>query len=456
MSIASIAKEAGHDVDLILTDEHRNFLDMIAQYKPDLIAFSFMTGNRRWAFSIAKEIKAKMATPIIFGGVHTTLFPEDIDFSYVDFICIGEGEYPVLELLNALDKGDDYSKIQNLWLKKRDEIIKNPMRNLIQDFDALPLPYREIYYKYKFIRDLPIKRFISGIGCPYMCTFCHNPMQAEHSQGKGNFVRKKSVKRIICEIKEVKDNYILKRVHFSDDLFVLNKKWLKEFLEAYREEIDLPFSCNIRIDRVDEEMVRDMYESKCWGVSFGIESGSDRIRNGILKKNLKEEAIIKNSKLLKKYGIKLITSNMVGLPEETIEEAFQTIRLNQKIRADYVRSAILIPYPKTGVVNYAISKGLLPADYTIDRFEQIMRDMRIKSSDKTKFENLCSLFSLTVKFPILTPITRQLIKIPCTPLFSCLRLWEGVENFFYHQMFNLSGFRYAYHILKKSILHLWR
>ena len=151
MSIAGVLRAHGHEVDLILTDEHRkNYLDVIDQFNPDLIAFSFMTGNRRWAFTTARIIKQRLNKPIIFGGVHPTLFPEDIDLNFVDYLCVGEGEHPVLELMNALENGDDCSTIQNLWVSKDGAVQKNPLRDLIQDFDSLPLPYREIYYKYKF------------------------------------------------------------------------------------------------------------------------------------------------------------------------------------------------------------------------------------------------------------------------------------------------------------------
>jgi radical SAM superfamily enzyme YgiQ (UPF0313 family) len=456
MSIAGVLRSHGHEVDLILTDEHpRNYLDLIDQYNPDLIGFSFMTGNRRWAFATAKELKQKFNKPIIFGGVHPTLFPEDIDPSYVDYICIGEGEYPLLELMNGIENGEDCSKIQNLWVKKNSSVVKNPLRDLIQDFDSLPLPYREIYYRYKFIRDLPIKRFISGIGCPFRCTFCHNPMQIEIYKGKGTFVRKKSVGRVIKEIHHVKDRFVLKRVHFSDDIFVLDKKWLERFLQAYRKEINLPFSCNIRVDQVNEKIIREMYESGCCGISFGIESGSERIRNEILKKQLQEEDIINNSKIIKKYGIKLIITNLMGLPEETLEDAFKTIELNQKIEADYIRANILVPYPKTEIVDYAIEKGLLPADYSIHSFDQVMRKSLIKSPYMREFENLCALFNLTVKFPFLTPLTKRLIKLPFTWVFSLLRLWEAVENMLYHQLFNFAGFRYSLHIAKNVVRDVW-
>jgi radical SAM superfamily enzyme YgiQ (UPF0313 family) len=274
-------------------------------------------------------------------------------------------------------------------------------------------------------------------------------------KGHGSFLRKKTVQRVIKEIRHVKDNYVLKRVHFSDDLFVLDKKWVKEFLVAYRKEIDIPFSCNVRVDRVDEEMIRDMHASKCCGVSFGIESGSDRIRNGILKKNLKEEDIVKNAGIFKKYGIKMKITNLLGLPDETLEEAFQTIEINQRIKSDYIGATVLVPYPKTGIVDYAIERGLLPPDFSIHNFDQVMRRSIIKSPYTREFENLCALFNLTVKFPCITPLTKKLIKLPLQRLFSVLRLWEAFEGMVYHDLFNLGGFRYTYHIYKNVIRDVW-
>lgn len=456
MSIAGVLREHGHHVDLILQDEHpKHFFDLIDQYNPDLIGFSFMTGNRAWASSTSKIIKQKFNKPIIFGGVHPTLFPEDIDLSYVDYICVGEGEYPVLELLGAMENDEDCSKIQNLWVSQNGSAVKNPLRDLIQDFDPLPLPYREIYYKYKFIRDLPIKRFVAGIGCPYRCTFCHNPMQIRLHKGKGAFVRKKSVDRIIKEVEDVKKRFILKRVHFSDDTFTLDKKWLEDFLDAYKKEIAIPFSCNIRIDQVNEDIIRRMYDSGCWGVAYGIESGSEEIRNGLLKKNLKEEDIITNTKAIKKYGIKVRTTNLMGLPGETIEDAFKTVEINQKIQADYTGANVLVPYPKTEIVDYAIERGFLPADYTIHNFDQVMRRALMKSPYKREFENLCALFNLTVKFPFLTPLTRRLIRFPFPRFFSFLRLWEALENMLYHQLFNMAGLRYSFHIIKNVVRDVW-
>jgi radical SAM superfamily enzyme YgiQ (UPF0313 family) len=170
---------------------------------------------------------------------------------------------------------------------------------------------------------------------------------------------------------------------------------------------------------------------------------------------LKEEDIITNSKAIKKYGIKIRTTNLMGLPEETLEDAFKTIEINQKIHADYTGANVLVPYPKTEIVDYAMERGLLPNDYSIQSFDQVMRKSLIKSPYNREFENLCALFNLTVKFPFLTPLTRRLIRFPFPKLFSFLRLWEALENMLYHQLFNFAGFRYSFHIVKNVVRDVW-
>ena len=146
----------------------------------------------------------------------------------------------------------------------------------------------------------------------------------------------------------------------------------------------------------------------------------------------------------------------MGLPEETLSDAFQTVKINQKIGADYIRANVLVPYPKTEIVDYAIERGLLPADYSISTFKQVLRKSLIKSPYARQFENLCALFNLTVKFPFLTPLTKKLINLPFTRVFSIARLWEAFENMLYFRLFNPAGFRYFYHIAKNVRRDVWR
>src|SRR5262245_65196807 len=146
------------------------------------------------------------------------IFGEGIDIS-----CQGEGELAMLELAEALEHDQDVTKIRNLHVKTRNGTVhRNELRPAVP-LDELPFPDRELYYKYAFLRDMPMKRFISSMGCPYPCTFCHEPVirAMYRSETKSDYVRRKSVRRVVDEIKYIAKRYPLKHVHFSDDFFFI-------------------------------------------------------------------------------------------------------------------------------------------------------------------------------------------------------------------------------------------
>jgi len=241
MCLSAILKKHGHQIELIVPDEEKGWFNKIKD--ADLLAFSCMTSSHKWALKTAQEIKNKLNIPIIFGGVHPTVFKKIINEAPVDYIGIGESDYALLELVNRMEKREDTTNIQGIWTKKDGLIFKNEIEPLEENLDELPFPDRELYYnKYKFLRDMPTKRFLTSRGCPYQCTFCFNHVYLQIYRGKGRWVRKRSVNNLIKEIKEVKIKYGIKTVRFSDDTFAMNKQWLKEFLIKYKKEINLPFS----------------------------------------------------------------------------------------------------------------------------------------------------------------------------------------------------------------------
>ena len=146
MILSAVLKNSGHSVNLLIGENANYFLNKIKDV--DVLAFSTMTGMHQWAIKIASEIKKEKDILTVFGGPHPTYFPEVIESSAVDVICLGEGEYPMLDIANAIDNREDLSHIQNLWVKKNGKIYKNAIRPLIENLDILPFPDRELYYKY--------------------------------------------------------------------------------------------------------------------------------------------------------------------------------------------------------------------------------------------------------------------------------------------------------------------
>src|SRR3989338_6396736 len=201
MLISGILKKNGHECDILIDALEKDLMKEIKIINPDLIAFSISTTIYSWMKDTAKKIKSEFKKPIIVGGPHPTFFPEVINDESVDIICVGEGEDAIIELVNKIEKGENITKIQNLWLKKDGKIYKNPIRHAIENLDSIPYADRDIYRKYSLFRDQNVDVFMSGRGCPYNCTFCFNKGYNELYKGKGKVLRRRSVPSIIDEIK---------------------------------------------------------------------------------------------------------------------------------------------------------------------------------------------------------------------------------------------------------------
>ena len=155
-------------------------------------------------------------------------------------ICIGEGEFPILDLVTALENKSDYLNIANFWFRSGAEIVKNPVRPLINNLDDLPFPDRELFDYQQIVNDNydDGAEFMVGRGCPFLCSFCINKSLQDLYRGKGPFVRYRTVDHVVAEIRQVVATYSnIAKITFQDDILALNKKWLAEFSEKYALEM---------------------------------------------------------------------------------------------------------------------------------------------------------------------------------------------------------------------------
>jgi anaerobic magnesium-protoporphyrin IX monomethyl ester cyclase len=458
MWLSACLKKAGHETELFIEDAEPKFLAKAIAYKPDLVAFSCITGSQDWVVEAARQIKRKSNPFIVVGGPHPTHFPEMINHPEIDAVCIGEGETAIVELADKLSLGKDITKIKNLWVKKDGKVHKNQLGPLITDLDSLPFPDRGLFYKYDVIRNNPQKRFLSTRGCPYQCSFCYNITMQEMHKGLGPWVRRRKAGYLIQEILEVKRKYRLKTVYFEDDTFDLDKKWIKEFLMMYREHVKLPFIALIRANHQDEETVRDYKRSGCYRLFFGVESGDENYRNNVLKKNLTDAQIINAARLFKKYKIKFKTYNMMGLPNETVDMAFKTVELNSRIGTDYPWCSIFQPYPGTHLASYAMDCGLIGRDFSPDDIKPYYSSTVMKGKNIRKLVNLERLFVFAVKFPGLKPLWKRLIELPPNLVFDLMFLigftytYMGSENIdiMYNLKYGLKNLSKLFIVKKKK------
>ena len=444
--ISSVLKQAGHQVSLVVATEE-DPVQAALRLRPDVVAYTVYTGPHTWYLDVNRRIRAQLPGVFsIFGGPHPTFFPELIEQDGVDGVCIGEGEYATLDLMNALERdGKDSTEpglrltdpaIPNWWFKINGEIVRNGLRPLLtgEELDALPFADRELLYAaHGQSRRTKIKPFITGRGCPYDCAFCFNKAYSDLYGGHGRRYRRRSPDNVIRELKAVTSQHDVRFVLFMDDTFILQDKWLNEFMSRYKAEITrnggpVPFWCQVRANLVTDDKMALFKDSGCESVSFGIEAGNDRLRNVILNRNMSREEILGAAEILRKHDIAFMTNNMLGLPTGDLGTDFETLELNAQCRPAYANVFLFQPYPKTALGEWAYQHGWMRG--TFDDLSGSVSDDTVinfgSEQEKRQIENLQKLFALGVEFPWLLPLIRWLIRLPSNQLFWLIyKLWKG-------------------------------
>ena len=338
----------------------QNVIRKLKEFEPDLICFSALTNLYPWVRKYASFVKQILPkTPILVGGLHPTMFPEVVlKDNNIDMVCIGEGEDAIVELVESLKNGNKAHSVNNIWYKRDGEIISNPLRELRQDLDGLPFPDKDLFYKYGCFSDRIY--VMTGRGCPYQCTYCFNHTYKDLYSDKGKYIRKRSVDNCIEELHYFTKRYNVREVFFYDDTFTLNKAWVQQFCERYRSEIGLPFAANIRANTVSRSMMEVMKESGCVYVVMGVESGNEFVRNKLLKRGMSNETLISAAETIHSIGLKLCTLNIVGTPTETVDQMWETVSFNRRLRPNGgSMTSVFYPFPKTELYTLACETGLL-------------------------------------------------------------------------------------------------
>ena len=362
--LSAMLKSAGHTtglVDLTFGLKEDGIISQTKNFDPDIICISSKSTEYPTALQVSKALKKDIAAPVFCGGIHPTVAPDEVISSgCFDGICIGEGEHALLELVTKMERGENYYDTPNFWFKDGNNVIKNDVMSLIAELDSLPHPDREIFYyeKYLTARDGQAD-FIFSRGCPFNCTYCINHYLQKLYRGKGVYTRFHCIAYVIDEIKSVMENYEITTLKFEDDTFNIDYKRLKEFCETYQKEIELPFECNLRADRCNEEMFKHLKRAGCERANIGVEAGNEDIRKNILKRDMSDEQIISAFRLAKKEGIHAMSFNMVGLPYETRDDIQKTIELNKKIDADSIQASVFVPFQGTELYMLCEEKGWL-------------------------------------------------------------------------------------------------
>ena len=342
------------------TDGWRKIADSISREKPDVIGIPVFTENRIPAMklaSVAKELFS--AAKIIVGGPHPSVMYSQIVQNYnVDAVVIGEGEATFVEIVRAVEHDKSFENIAGIAYKDRDGKLRvTEPRALIQPLDSLPMP---AYHHFKLPEGSSSSAGIQVVfsrGCPFKCQFC-----SESAFWRNTF-RARSVQKCVDELRYLTTQYGAQKFIVYDALISINKKRSIEFCKAIIEkEINIKWGARLRVDNVDSEILQWLKKAGCIGISYGVESGSQKILDNINKK-ISVDQIIRGFDLTHESGLIAEASVMVGNPGENWNTILETDRLLKRIKPD---RTYIIPtkiYPGTPLYDVARDKGLINDAY---------------------------------------------------------------------------------------------
>jgi radical SAM superfamily enzyme YgiQ (UPF0313 family) len=318
--------------------EEELFTEKIRELNPSIVGLSVLSPYVAIAKRLTQIVKNNSSASIIWGGIHPTLAPETC-IKEADLICLGEGEGALTDLVQAIRDEKDYQQIENVWSKNNGHIIKNSMRPLSQDLDSIPFPAyaRDSFYfiganqiiKTDPTITEPILAIMPARGCPFTCTYCVNSLLRPKYKNLGRFNRRRSVPNVIAELKEslaIPGNQ-KKIVEFHDENFGIDESWLSEFETLYPKEIGLPFKVQYNPTLVDSSTIGRLVKIGLHRAKFGIEAGTDQIRNQVFKRPGKNSHIIKLAHEIAKYNVKIRYDLILDIPYDTEETLKETIGL---------------------------------------------------------------------------------------------------------------------------------
>ncbi|MBF0590715.1 MAG: B12-binding domain-containing radical SAM protein [Nitrospirae bacterium] len=413
----------------------------------DLIGITLMTNYFYHAVELTTAIRKSLHTPIIWGGVHPTIRPEEC-LKHADIVCVGEGEDALLELANKMASNTDYLTTPNLWIKTPEDaegadgskgIVKNHLRALTRNLDIYPLPDYSFndHYVLQEGRIIPLDyeatraflmlgtvsvylnrvgyQTMTGRGCPHSCTYCINDTLRTLYSGKGTYMRWRSVASVIEELSWVKANMpFVGYIWISDDaFFARGTKAIAEFCQGYKREIALPFSALASPLTVTEEKMALLVDAGLCYLQMGIESASDKTQRLFNRQNMSNDVIMKAIRIINKYKDRMYPPSydfILDVPYETDEDRRQTLRFISEIPRPYqLQPFSLVLYPQTRLYQMARADGLIADEH---------RDIYDKSytTREPSYLNLLMTLCRRGRFP--AALLRLLIAPPVVRLFS--------------------------------------
>jgi len=337
--------------------------DEIVKFKPDIVGISSVTQNYNKAIGYAKIAK-EYKLPVVIGGVHISMLPSTLTRD-MDVGVIGEGEKTICDLADTFLKNKcfDSEELKNIsglvYWNKEGGFCLTEKRKLIKNIDEIPLPTRDL------LKIESNTHMFTSRGCPFRCSFCASSRFWDR-------VRFFSAEYVVNEIKQLVNEYKVKSINFFDDLFILDRKRIKNIIKLLEKENILGkvvFGCEARSNMIDDELIQLLKKMNVKYIAMGLESGCQKTLDYLKGTNITIGDNLNAIKTIKKYGLEANASFIIGSPMETKENIMETLRFIKKSKLDSFGVFVLTPFPGTPIWNYAKSRGLVNEKMNWDKLD---------------------------------------------------------------------------------------
>lgn len=363
---AAILNES-HKIKLIDTQAQKwtinELINDIISFRPDIVVIDTNFSSLHQDVITAEKIKNIFPTIIILVGPPISQYAEIIITNpSIDFVIPYEYDFTLRDLISAIEKQSDLSKVHGIVYKNEDRIIFTEKRafSTSKDLDSIPF-VSMMYKKFLNINDYflssslyPMVQIFTGRGCPNQCTFCSWPITL-----MGKKYRTRCISNVVDELEWIQNNLPVKEVFFEDDTFTLKKERVMEFCKEYRKRgLTIVWACNARVNTTDLETMREMKRANCRLLIVGYESGDDGILQNIKKGITTDQSRIfaKNAKIA---DLLVHGDFIIGLPGETKETIRITKEFIDEVRPELLQVLVPQPVPGTELYKYYDEKNLL-------------------------------------------------------------------------------------------------
>jgi radical SAM superfamily enzyme YgiQ (UPF0313 family) len=368
--LSAVLKREGHSdkvFDQAIENNDSRLFRLINSFRPHIIGITAFSYCYKYVFSLIEELKSKTSIPIIIGGPHVSAVRRRVlERTAADFAMKGEGEIALVEFLKELKRrSPNFKNVPNLiWRDSKREIIENENAPYIHDLDSLPFPdfseFKFERYPYYQSKTIPI---ITSRGCPYGCNYC----SVRLSMGRG--FRSRSPENVVAEI-EYWCERGFKNFEINDDCFSLDLDRAEKICDLIvKRGLDITYQLynGIRVDRVSKRLLKKMKDSGCVFVSYGAESGNQKIIENI-GKGIRLRQVRKAVELTNQVGIKNSVNFIIGHPGETYKTAIETVEFAKSLPTNFVNFYNVIPYPGTELFDWIEknAKWIYHPDYIME------------------------------------------------------------------------------------------